>query len=151
MFYEGVLQNLAFCLRVGLKTPPKNPKRHPKKHPKSTPNLSRRAPTTYFRKRNHIQLHFLARVSKWSAKGSPEILENRSRTSFFAAQETTDFPIYFYLILYVFEIPRTSKILLKHGTVNQNRRCQPLPKKRPKAEKGHPRHLPRGTQKHRKT
>ena len=58
--------------------------------------------------------------------------------------------VFFSLIFYVFHIPRTSKIPLKRCTVIQNRRCRPLLKNRPEAEKEPSHDLPQGTQKPKK-
>ena len=115
------MQNPTFSSRVVLKTPLKDPKGTPKTPPKPPPWHPGELPKHVAEKGSLSSSIFLARGSKCTPKGSPEILKNRSRTSFFAAQKTVDFPKHFFLVFIVFGVPRTSEIVLKRCTVVQNR------------------------------
>ena len=129
MFYKGVSQNLAFSSRLG----PKHLQKTPQRHPKSTLTFIQTSPGELPKhvsvKRTLSSSIFSAPDTKMASKREPRNLENRYRTGFCAARKTTDFLIPFYWIFSVLGIPRTSKIHLKHCTVVQNRRCQPLLKK----------------------
>ena len=118
---QGCFAESSIFFETGAKATSKSPSKETPKAPQNEPELLPASFQNTFRKKGPFPGQFFQPgARKWSPKGSPESLKIDPGPLFSQPAKTTDFLIPFYLILSVFELLETLKILLKRCTVVQN-------------------------------